>query len=73
MLQHLLCNILVYSIGTVVTAPKVFFFFRFSNRFVFFFFFHLNIYVSWYIYFYSDTTNFKIFTIIDVSIPYQLK
>ena len=35
-------------------------FFFFSNRFMFFFFF--NIYVSWYIYCYTDTTNFTIFS-----------
>ena len=37
-------------------------FFFSSNRFVCFFFFLLNIYVSWYIYCYTDTTNFTIFS-----------
>ena len=44
--------------GTVAT------FFFSSNRLVSFFFFFslLNIYVSWYIYCYTDTTNFTIFS-----------
>ena len=67
--------LLVYSTSTVATVSKVLFcfvfvfvfvfcfffvfFFSFCNQFVFFFLW--NIYVSWYIYCYIDTTNFTMF------------
>ena len=69
MLQHLLCSAFVLSPMHVYSAFSLVnwhcsysaFFFYFINRFVFFFFFLLNIYVSWYIYCYTNTTNFTIF------------
>ena len=48
--------LLVYSTGTVATVPKVFFFLVIGLIFF------LYIYVSWYIYYYTDTTNFTIFS-----------
>ena len=53
--------LLVCSSGTVATVGTAFLFF--FPIFRLYFFFLLNIYVSWYIYFYIDTTNF---TIIDM-------
>ena len=51
--------LLVYSIGTIATMPKVFFFFLAIGMCVFFLW---NIYVSWHIYCYIDTINFTIFS-----------
>ena len=67
--------LLVYSTNTLATVSKVLFCFVFVFVFVFcfflYFFFHSvislcffflwNIYVSWYIYCYTDITNFTMF------------
>ena len=51
--------LLVYWTGIVTTMPKVFFF---SPVIGLCFFFLWNIYVSWHIYCYTNTTNFIIFS-----------
>ena len=61
------CNysaILVYSIGTVATVPKVtFFFFGFFFQVIgLCFFFIINFYMGWHMYCYTNTTNFTIFS-----------
>ena len=60
MLQHLLCSAFGLFNWHGSYSAYIFFFFFFSNQLMFFFF--LNIYVSWSIYCYIDTTNFTIFS-----------
>ena len=62
LVSTLFFNVATVPRGTVATMPKVFLFFIFIVIGLCFFFFLLNIYVSWYIYCYTDTINFTIFS-----------